>query len=83
MNVAYWITVLKHDPEARRGFEEHLQKLISESLNQFKATSSMEQVSKLQGKLEVLEKLQNEFNKEQLQEREHVLYEQRFGKSSG
>ena len=82
MNIDYWIQVLRNDPEALHSFCDYLTQYISESSKQFKTASSMEQVSKIQGKLEALDKLQRDFNEEHLKEQEHAIYQTRYGNPS-
>ena len=81
MNIDYWVSILKQDSEAIRSFLTYLQSHISESSKQFKTASSMEQVSKIQGRLEILDLIQKDFNREQLKEQENATYESRFRKS--
>ena len=75
MNIEIWIAILKQDPEAKRSFLNYLQDHISNSSKKFKTASSMDQVSKIQGEIKALELIQDDFNREQLQEQEHATYE--------
>ena len=72
MNVDIWIAYLRQDPEAIHSFHNYLQSLTSESSQQFKTAKSMEQVAKLQGSIESLERILRDFNKDPRQEMEHA-----------
>ena len=81
MNIEIWVPILRNDLEAKHSFQEYLQTLISNSSKKFKTASSMDQVSKIQGEIQILDIIQRDFNREQLKEQEHATYESRFGKS--
>lgn len=74
MNIDYWIQVLRQDADAIHSFQQYLQHNVSESSKQFQTAKSMEQVSKLQGHIETLSKISNDFNRQQLKESEDVAY---------